>query len=530
MVAMAVYFYSRTQSQSDFVLGGRKLGSLVTALSANASDFSGWLLMGLPGAIYMSGLGEAWIAVGLASGFLGSWILIAPRLRVYTERVTDSRHGGESDSLTLSSFLENRFNDRTRLLRAVSAIVIIVFYFFYVASGMTAMMSLFDQVFGLNPELAVLIGLGIVVAYTVIGGYLAVSVTDVVQAMMMWLALLIVPVVAISVVGGLGGVVDGVNAKGENLMSAFGGSSLADGAWVSAETLGWVVIASGLAWGFGYFGQPHILSRYMGIRSLRDIPKAATISVSWAVTAMALALIVGFVGIAYFDTPLDDPEQVFPRLIDALMNPWVAGFLLAAILAAVMSTADSQLLVASSAITEDVYRAYFNKDASPKLLMWLSRLAVVVVAVVAALVALYGDQSVMGLVGYAWAGFGAGFGPVLLFALFWRRMTWAGALAGMVAGATVAIVWESLGEWFSGTAVYAVMAAPSDAVLMNAFGDFVVGFVGIYAMVPAVLLSVLCILAFNGLGRVSKHMEEDFDRMRDEVRAGGRDEEPQTVS
>ncbi|WP_211718652.1 sodium/proline symporter PutP [Nocardiopsis sp. MG754419] len=500
MVVMALYFYNKTKSQSDFVLGGRRLGSLVTALSANASDFSGWLLLGLPGAIYASGLGEAWIGVGLASGFLGSWILLAPRLRVYTERVTDVHKGGDSDSLTLSAFLENRFNDRTRLLRGISAAIIIVFYFFYVASGMTAMMSLFDQVFGLNPVLAVIIGLGIVVAYTVIGGYLAVSVTDVVQAMMMWLALLVVPVVAISVLGGLGEVVDTVGERGDNLMSAFGGSTLQDGVWTNTETLGWVVIISGLAWGLGYFGQPHILARYMGIRSLRDIPKAATISVTWAITAMALALLVGFVGISYFDTPLDDPEQVFPRLIDALMNPWVAGFLLAAILAAVMSTADSQLLVASSAITEDVYKGFFNKDADPRFLMWLSRATVVVVAVVAAAVALFGDSSVMDLVGYAWAGFGAGFGPVLIMAVFWKRMTWVGALAGMVSGGGMAILWDYIDDAFIG--------------------------IGLYAMVPAVILSFTCIFLFNSLGRVSEQMEADFDRVKAEVERGGKDEEP----
>lgn len=494
MVFMALYYYKRTNSQSDFVLGDRKLGSLVTALSANASDFSGWLLLGLPGAIYASGLGEAWIAVGLASGFTGSWILLAPRLRVYTERVTDARAGGQSNSLTLSAFLENRFNDRTRLLRAVSAVIIIVFYFFYVASGMTAMMALFDQVFGLNPTVAVTIGLGIVVLYTVIGGFLAVSVTDVVQAMMMWLALLIVPVVAIAAIGGLGALEGGVTAQGDDLMSAFGGITLdtANGVWAPTEALGWVVIVSGLAWGLGYFGQPHILARYMGIRSVKDIPKAATISVTWAVTAMTLAVVVGFVGIAYFDEPLADPEQVFPRLIDALMNPWVAGFLLAAILAAVMSTADSQLLCASSAITEDVYRAFINKDASPGMLMWLSRAAVVVVAVVAALVALYGDQSVMGLVGYAWAGFGAGFGPVLVLAVFWKRMTWAGALAGMIAGSATAIVWDIV-----------------DAEYLD---------IGLYAMVPAVIASVVCIVVFNPLGRVSAQMETDFDTMVAEVR------------
>lgn len=504
MVVMALYFYTRTKSQSDFVLGGRRLGSLVTALSANASDFSGWLLLGLPGAIYVSGLSAAWIPVGLASGFLGSWILLAPRLRVYTERVTDSLKGGESDSLTLSAFLENRFNDRTRLLRAVSAVLIIVFYFFYVASGMTGLVLLFDQVFGLNRELAVLIGLGIVVAYTVTGGYLAVSVTDVVQALMMWTTLLVVPVVAISALGGLGEVTDGITAQGDALLSGFGGTELVDGAWVSTETIGWVVVISGLAWGFGYFGQPHILARYMSIRSLKDIPMAATISVTWAITAMALAVAVGLVGIASFETPLEEPEQVLSRLIVALMDPWVAGLLTAAILAAIMSTADSQLLVAASAITEDGYKAFVNKDADPKNLMWISRATVVVVAVVAALMALYGDQSVMELVGYAWAGFGAGFGPVLVFAVFWKRMTWTGALAGMVAGAGTAIIWDILDEAYFG--------------------------IGLYAMVPAIALSVVAILVFNGLGRVSEQMEEDFDRMEAEVKAGGRDEEAKPAS
>ncbi|PWV48569.1 sodium/proline symporter PutP [Nocardiopsis sp. L17-MgMaSL7] len=496
MVGIGLWVYKRTVSQSDFVLGGRQLNPWVSALSANASDFSGWLLLGLPGAIYVSGLGEAWIAVGLASGFAGSWILIAPRLRVYTERVTDSRSGGESDSLTLSSFLENRFNDRTRSLRAVSAVLIIVFYFFYVASGLVAMASLFDQVFGLSPAPAIAIGVSIVVLYTVLGGFLAVSYTDVVQAIMMWLALLVVPVLAITVLGGFGGLADSVSEKGDGLMSAFGGVALDGdtGLWGSTETLGWVVIISGLAWGFGYFGQPHILARYMGIRSVRDIPKAAVVSVSWAVSAMILAVLVGFIGIAYFETPLGDPEQVFPRLIEALSHPLVAGLLLAAILAAVMSTADSQLLVAASALTEDGYKAFVDKDASPKSLLWISRGTVVAVALVAAGVALWGNQSVMDLVGYAWAGFGAGFGPVLLLALFWKRMTWAGALAGMVVGGATAIVW--------------------DIVDSNYFGT------GLYAMVPAVALSFAAIYLCNGMGKVSAQMEEDFDKVVREIGEG----------
>ncbi|MFD3685107.1 sodium/proline symporter PutP [Nocardiopsis sp. NPDC058631] len=495
MVAIGLWAYRRTVSQSDFVLGGRQLNSWVAALSANASDFSGWLLLGLPGAIYVSGLGEAWIAVGLACGFAGSWILLAPRLRVYTERVTDARAGGDSDSLTLSSFLENRFNDPTRLLRGVSAILIIVFYFFYVASGLVAMAALFDQVFGLSPAPAIAIGVSIVVLYTVLGGFLAVSYTDVVQAVMMWLALLVVPVLAVTALGGLSGLSEGVSDKSTGLLSAFGGVSLdADlGQWASTETLGWVVILSGLAWGIGYFGQPHILSRYMGIRSVKDIPKAATISVAWAVSAMVMAVAIGFIGIAYFESPLDNPEQVFPLLIEALSHPLVAGLLLAAILAAVMSTADSQLLVAASALTEDGYRAFVDRDAKPKTLLWISRATVVVVALAAASIALWGNQSVMDLVGYAWAGFGAGFGPILVLAVFWKRMTWAGALAGMLAGGTTAILWDIVDTAYLG--------------------------IGLYAMVPAVILSLVAIFVFNGLAKVTPQMEEDFDRVEAELRA-----------
>ncbi|NYH52949.1 sodium/proline symporter [Nocardiopsis arvandica] len=495
MVAIGLWAYKRTVSQSDFVLGGRQLNSWVAGLSANASDFSGWLLLGLPGAIYVSGLGEAWIAVGLACGFAGSWVLLAPRLRVYTERVTDARSGGDSDSLTLSSFLENRFNDPTRLLRGVSAVLILVFYFFYVASGLVAMAALFDQVLGLSPAPAIAIGVGIVVLYTVLGGFLAVSYTDVIQAAMMWIALLVVPVMAVTALGGLGGLTEGVSEKSTGLLSAVGGTALDPeaGQWVSTETLGWVVIVSGLAWGLGYFGQPHILSRYMGIRSVQDIPKAGIVSVAWAVTAMFLAVVVGFIGIAYFDAPLENSEQVFPLLIEALTHPLVAGLLLAAILAAVMSTADSQLLVAASALTEDGYKAFADRDASPKTLLWISRVTVIAVALGAAAIALWGDQSVMDLVGYAWAGFGAGFGPILVLSVFWKRMTWSGALAGMIAGGTTAIVWDILDAAYFGT--------------------------GLYAMVPAVILSVAAIFVFNGLARVSPQMESDFDRVEAELRA-----------
>ncbi|MBB4929750.1 sodium/proline symporter [Lipingzhangella halophila] len=489
MVVIGLWVFRRTASLSDFVLGGRQLNSWVAGLSANASDFSAWLLLGLPGAIYLSGLGEAWIAVGLAIGFAASWYLLAGRLRVFTERATDARSGGESNSLTLSSYLENRFGDRSGTLRAVSAILILVFYLFYVASGLVAMGGLFEQVFGMSANTAIVIGVSIVVLYTFLGGFLAVSFTDVIQAVMMWCALLVVPLVAIVAIS-----TDPDRSLNGGAGSVFGGVSGLDGSWTPADALVPVVVISGLAWGFGYLGQPHILARFMGIRSRRDVPAAGAISVGWAVTAMAMALVVGFTGVAFFDQPLDEDmaEQVFPQLIQALMNPWVAGFLLAAILAAVMSTADSQLLVASAALTEDGYRAFLNRGASALSLVWISRGAVVLVAAVAAGIALSGNNTIMDLVGYAWAGFGAGFGPVILLSLYWRRMNRAGALAGMVTGGVAAIAWDVLDEQVLGTELY--------------------------AMVPAVAASFLAIMVCNPLGRASQQMEQDFDRVDGEYK------------
>ncbi|KUP95752.1 sodium/proline symporter PutP [Thermobifida cellulosilytica] len=486
MLGIGLWTYRRTTSASDFFLGGRTLNSWVSGLSANASDFSGWLLLGLPGAIYLSGLGEAWIAVGLAVGFYASWRVVAPRLRVYTERATDARRGGESDSLTLSSFLENRFGERRGVLRGVSALLILVFYLFYVASGLVAMAVLFDQVFDLPGTAAVVLGASVVVLYTFLGGFLAVSFTDVVQAAMMWLALLAVSAAALVALGGFGGVADGVAARSDALFSAFGGVALSDGAWQPTERLGVLVIVSGLAWGLGYFGQPHILARFMGIRSVAHIPRARLVSVAWAVTAMALAVFVGFVGIAYFDQPLDNPESVYLSLIQALTNPWVGGLLLSAVLAAVMSTADSQLLVAAAALTEDGYRVLTRREVSPAAMVWISRVAVVGVALAAGVLAVASQDSVLELVGYAWAGFGAAFGPVVVLALYWRRMNWVGALAGMVAGGTVALVWPNVDP------------------------------IGLYAMVPAVFAAVVAVFVCNPLGpKASEQMAADFRRVEE---------------
>lgn len=490
MVAIGLWVYKRTVSLSDFVLGGRRLNSWVAGLSANASDFSGWLLLGLPGAVYLSGLGETWIPVGLALGLIGSWILMAGRLRVYTERATDARSGGDSDSLTLSSYMENRFGDRSGMLRAVSAILILVFYVFYVASGLVAIGDLFAQTFGMSATVAILTGVLIVVLYTFLGGFLAVSYTDVLQAVMMWISLLIVPIVGILAI--TADPAAGVEGDFSSVLSGVEGTL--------SDALAPMVIISGLAWSFGYFGQPHILARFMGIRSAKEVRQAGIISVGWQITAMIMAVILAFTGVVYFSEPVDNAEQIFPNLIQALMNPWVAGFLLAAILAAVMSTADSQLLVASSALTEDGYRAFVKRDASPMSLVWISRGAVIGVALVAAGIALSGNSSVMELVGYAWAGFGAGFGPVILMSLYWRNMNRIGALAGMLGGGIVAIVWDIVDT--SGLALGPLTVGPLET--------------GLYSMVPAVIVSFAGILLFNPLGRATQQMANDFNRVDEE--------------
>ncbi|GAA4895381.1 sodium/proline symporter PutP [Streptomonospora salina] len=494
MIAIGIGVYNRTRSQSDFVLGGRRLNSWVAGLSANASDFSGWLLLGLPGAVYLSGLGEAWIAVGLGIGFAASWWLIAGRLRIYTERVTDARGGGDSDSLTLSSYLENRFADRSGALRLVSAVLILVFYLFYVASGLKAMGGLFDQVFDMPGDTAIIIGVSIVVLYTFLGGFLAVSLTDVLQAVMMWIALLIVPIVGIVAIRGDTGRETGSFAE---ILGGVEGSL--------GDALAPMVIISGLAWGIGYLGQPHILARFMGIRSAADVRRAGTVSVTWAVSAMAMALVLGFTGAVYFQAPLDDPEQVFAQLIQALLSPWVAGLLLAAILAAVMSTADSQLLVGASAVTEDGFRLFLRGRMSAMALVWTSRAAVIVIAILAATIALSGNDTIMDLVSYAWAGFGAGFGPVILYSLYWRRMNRASALAGMIGGGATAILWD----------VFDTDGISLGPIAFDALGT------GLYAMVPAVLVSVVCIVVFQRFGRATPEMEADFDRVEREFRSPG---------
>lgn len=432
MLAIGWYAYRRTVDHEDYMLAGRNLPPWAAALSAGASDMSGWLMMGLPGAIYASGLIEAWIAIGLTIGAYLNWRLVAPRLRAYTEV--------SRNSITIPSFLENRLRDTSRLLRVASGVIILVFFTFYVSSGMVAGGVFFESSFEASYTWGMLLVAGVTLAYTLIGGFLGASLTDVVQGTMMMIALLIIPVLTIGAVGGLGETSDALREAGPNHLSLLGGSSL-DGATLLA-------IISAAAWGLGYFGQPHIIVRFMAMRNPAAATAARRIGITWMVVSLLGAVTAGLVGLAYFSstgTELANAETVTLRLSQILMHPLVAGFVLAAVLAAIMSTVSSQLIVCSSALVEDLYRVFGRSTPSQQKLVLLGRACVLAVGVIALLLALNPSDTILNLVGFAWAGFGASFGPIILLALFWRKLTNWGALAGMVSGAVVVFAWDAWG-------------------------------------------------------------------------------------
>jgi len=426
VLMMAIGFYAwrkSTSNVSEYMLGGRNLHPAVGALSAGASDMSGWMLMGLPGAIYLSGLSAAWIAVGLLIGAYLNYLLVAPRLRVFTEMA--------EDAITIPDYFEKRFQDKSRALRIISSAVIVVFFTLYTSAGIVAGGKLFEASFGLDYELGLFITAGVVISYTLFGGFLAVSLTDFVQGCIMFLALVIVPVVTLQVLGGWGPTEIAIDAVNPNAL-----------AWIEgATTLG---IISSLAWGLGYFGQPHIIVRFMAIRSLKDIAVARWIGMTWMLVTVVGAVLVGLFGLAYVTSTgrtLDDPETIFILLSQVLFHPLLSGFLLAAILAAIMSTISSQLLVSSSSLTEDFYKVFLRKSASQKELVLVGRLSVLAVSLVAIALAFDRDSNVLSLVSNAWAGFGAAFGPIILLSLYWKGLTRDGALAGMVVGASTVLFW-----------------------------------------------------------------------------------------
>ena len=429
MMAVGVWFFFRSRTLSDYYLGGRRLNKWVTAISAQASDMSGWLLLGLPGAAYAAGLADSlWIAVGLGVGTWLNWRHVALGLRRYT------RIAG--NAITIPDFFENRFQDRSHVLRTVSALIILVFFLIYTASGFVAGAKLFNTVFGLSYQGALLLGVGVILTYTFLGGFMAVCWTDLFQGMLMLAAIGLVPAMGIHRLGGVEPMNAALAAAGKAQM--FNLLTYADG----AGGVGVVAMLSTLGWGLGYCGMPHILVRFMAIRHPGEVVQARRIAMVWVVLALSAAVLVGCVGAA-FVPGLADGERVFMEMVRALFPPFLAGLLLSAILAAIMSTADSQLLVAASALSGDVYHALLRKQAGDRELLWMSRGAVMLIAGAAYVMARDPDASVFGLVSYAWAGFGAAFGPVVLASLFVRRTTRAGALAGMLLGGATVILWKN---------------------------------------------------------------------------------------
>lgn len=428
MVLIGLFAYRATNNFGDYILGGRRMGSVVTALSAGASDMSGWLLMGLPGAVFISGISESWIAIGLTLGAYLNWKLVAGRLRVHTEV--------NHNALTLPDYFTHRFEDTNKLLRVISALIILIFFTIYCASGVVAGARLFESTFHMSYGSALWAGAAATIAYTFIGGFLAVSWTDTVQATLMIFALILTPVMVILSLGGIDTSLLVIEAKNPANLDMFKGMNV-------------IAIISLMGWGLGYFGQPHILARFMAADSHHTIHSARRISMTWMILCLAGAVTVGFFGIAYFTNHPEqagsvsqNSERVFIELSMLLFNPWIAGVLLSAILAAVMSTLSCQLLVCSSAITEDLYRPFLRKRATQKELVWVGRGMVLLVALIAIVLAANPENRVLGLVSYAWAGFGAAFGPVILISLLWPRMTRNGALLGMLVGAITVIVWK----------------------------------------------------------------------------------------
>ncbi|ELK44394.1 sodium/proline symporter PutP [Halobacillus sp. BAB-2008] len=486
MLGIGFAAYRLTSDLSDYVLGGRRLGPGVAALSAGASDMSGWLLLGLPGAIYASGLSEAWIGVGLAIGAYLNWQFVARKLRVFTE-VAD-------DSITVPDYLENRFQDKSHTLRVISAAVILLFFTFYTSSGMVAGAKLFEASFNIDYTTALWIGAVVTISYTFLGGFLAVSWTDFVQGILMFLALIAVPIVAVSELGGWDKATDAVAQIDPTHLNMVQG-------------VGAMAIISSLAWGLGYFGQPHILVRFMALRSPKDVPKARFIGMGWMILGLYGAIFTGLFGLAYINTAdvtdlstfnaevmteggiqmLADSEKIFITFSQILFHPIIAGILLAAILSAIMSTIDSQLLVSSSALAEDFYKALFRPNATEKELVWIGRIAVAGIALIAILLAGNPDSTVLDLVSYAWAGFGAAFGPIIILSLFWKGITRNGALTGMIVGAVVVVVWADV---LSG------------------------GIFELYELVPGFILSALATIVVSMFGTPPANAEEFFEEAK----------------
>ena len=442
-LVLGVVAWRRTTNLKDFILGGRSLGAWVTALSAQATDMSGWLLMGLPGFAYLAGYESAWLVLGLVVGTYLNWKFIAQPLRERTEAL--------GDALTLPTYFERAFDDAHGVLRPLTAFFILVFFILYASSQFVAAGRLFESLFELPYAWAVFWGTIVMLAYTFLGGFLAVSWSDVLQGTLMFFALLAVALVGLNVVGGLDGMHTTMNALNAELLDPFTGAS--------GEALGWIGIASSLAWGLGYCGQPHILARFMAIKDPAEMKVARRVAMTWQVTVLVAAMLVGFTALGALGERLSgaDAEKAFIYMSAQYFPPWIAGICLAGILAAVMSTASAQLLLSSAAFAEDFYRGLIRKDAGRLELLWAGRLAVLGVAAIAFVIALDPSSTVLARVGDAWAGFGATFGPAIVLSLYWKGMNRAGAYAGVIAGGVTVVGWMSLGHLGGIFALYAMV-------------------------------------------------------------------------
>ncbi len=489
MIFIGAMFMKKNNSSEDYFLGGRSLNGFVAALSAGASDMSGWMLMGLPGSIYAMGTGQVWIGIGLMLGTIANWLFVAGPLRKYTI------HAG--NSLTLPEFFVNRYHDEKKVLLGISSAVIVLFFVVYTASAFASGGKLFNSVFGIDYHIALIIVAVVILVYTFMGGFLAVCTTDFIQGLLMLVAVLAVPLIAFSIMG--------PSNFGANLASTgvdsgtFLNPVMENGTNISA-----VSIISSLAWGLGYFGMPHILVRFMAIKDQNELKKSKSIAIIWVVLGLAFACFIGVLGRAYLASSagvLEDSEKVFIEMIKKVftedMNAAIfAGLFIAAILAAIMSTADSQLLVASSAVSEDLYKGIVRKDADESRVLNVGRLATIVVAIIALIIAWNPDSSVMKLVSDAWAGFGAAFGPLVLCSLFWRRTNFYGAIAGIISGALTIIMWDYI-PLVSGTTIGSIT--------------------GLYSLAPGFIISLLAIIIVSLVTRApSDAILKEFDEVKAE--------------
>lgn len=495
VLGIGIYYGRRNKSSEDYFLGGRGLGPWVTAMSAEASDMSSWLLMGLPGLAYATGFGSAgWTAIGLILGTYLNWKIIARRLRNYTEVC--------QNSITIPGFFSNRFRDKKQILMTISSVMILIFFTVYTASGFAACGKLFNTVFDLPYVPTMIICGAVIVLYTSIGGFLAASTTDLIQGLLMSFAIILVLLAGLKEIGGIREVI----AHGNSLEGYFELMRYHDPVTKTAVNQGFVPILSGLAWGLGYFGIPHVLVRFMAIKNPQELKKSRRIAMIWVLISLAIAVFIGFTGAAlYPDLPElmgANRERIFiymtSRLFRGPIATFFAGIILSGILAATMSTSDSQLLIASSSASENIFKGLIKKDATQKQVLFVSKVVTVLISVLGVLLALDENSSVFGLVEYAWAGFGAAFGPLVLFALFWKRTNLKGAIAGMLGGGIIAIGLPILKQQIT-----------------LRTGMAWTGIMGVYELLPAFIVSCVLIVGISLLtGEPDAEIQEEFDRVK----------------